>query len=178
MLVTPEENRTQWRIQGALPAPPPRTKIFLISCSFLENLANLYISTPPESWCPLLLEILDPPLGDPSLKMDRQILDARPSAQFSSFFRKIWLDYRLAPLFGLGQSWIRSCSRMPTSHFPTIGKGGGPCMVRSIRTSLNMCGLWETRSGVPMKARGPQITHVICNRPMALWVMVAMDRHA
>ena len=43
--------------------PPHRTKIFLISCSFSENLANLYSDTSLlEGWRPLLREILDPPL--------------------------------------------------------------------------------------------------------------------
>ena len=46
---------------------PLRTKIFLISCSFWENPANLYVgaSPPPprlEGWPLLLRGILDPPL--------------------------------------------------------------------------------------------------------------------
>ena len=42
---------------------PPWTKIFLISCSFLENLANLYAAAPLlEGWHPLLWGVLDPPL--------------------------------------------------------------------------------------------------------------------
>ena len=41
---------------------PLLTKIFLISCSFWENPANLYVSTPPEGWRPLLRRILYPPL--------------------------------------------------------------------------------------------------------------------
>ena len=36
---------SQWRIQGGAP-PPPRTKIFLILCSFWENPANLYVGAP------------------------------------------------------------------------------------------------------------------------------------
>ena len=35
---------------------PPRSKIFPISCSFLENLGKIV------GWRPLLREILDPPL--------------------------------------------------------------------------------------------------------------------
>ena len=39
----------QWRIQGERPRrmPPLQTKIFLISCSFWENPAYLYVSAPP-----------------------------------------------------------------------------------------------------------------------------------
>ena len=45
------------------PPPPPRTKISLISCSFEENLVNLYGWRPLlEGWRPLLRGILDPPL--------------------------------------------------------------------------------------------------------------------
>ena len=44
-----------------LDAPPP-VQILSISCSFRENLAKSYVGVPPESWCPLLGEILDPPL--------------------------------------------------------------------------------------------------------------------
>ena len=47
----------QWRIQG-----PLRSKIFLFSCSFWGNLANLYVGAPLEDWRPLLWGILDPPL--------------------------------------------------------------------------------------------------------------------
>ena len=36
---------SQWRIQGGAP-PTPRTKIFLILCSFWENPANLYVGAP------------------------------------------------------------------------------------------------------------------------------------
>ena len=39
----------QWRIQGGRPL---RTKIFLISCSFWENPANLYVGAPTRSWRP------------------------------------------------------------------------------------------------------------------------------
>ena len=61
------QNPSQWRIQGGgtpgVRPPPLRTKIFLISCSFSENLANLYAGAPLlEDWRPLLWEILDPPL--------------------------------------------------------------------------------------------------------------------
>ena len=54
----------QWRIQGAPPVCAPlRTKIFLISCSFWENPANLYVGAPPpRDWRPLLRGILYPPL--------------------------------------------------------------------------------------------------------------------
>ena len=31
---------------------PVRTKLFLISCSFWGNLANLYVSVPPQGWRP------------------------------------------------------------------------------------------------------------------------------
>ena len=51
---------SQWRIQGG--APPLRTKIFLILCSFWENPANLYVGAPPRSLRPLLRGILYPPL--------------------------------------------------------------------------------------------------------------------
>ena len=37
------------------------SQICLISCSFWENLANLYVGA-PEGWRPLLWEILGPPL--------------------------------------------------------------------------------------------------------------------
>ena len=48
---------------GAPGACPPWTKIFLISCSFLENLANLYAPAPLlEGWHPLLWGVLDLPL--------------------------------------------------------------------------------------------------------------------
>ena len=46
---------------GASP-PPLQTKIFLILCSFWENLTNLYVVAPPRSWRPLLRGILYPPL--------------------------------------------------------------------------------------------------------------------
>ena len=43
--------------------PPLGVQILSISCSFWENLAKLYVGAPPpESWRPLLGEILDPPL--------------------------------------------------------------------------------------------------------------------
>ena len=42
--------------------PPPRPKIFLISCSFSENLTKSYVGAPPEGQRPLLQGILDPPL--------------------------------------------------------------------------------------------------------------------
>ena len=46
-------------------APPLGTKILLISCSFWENPANLYVGAPPpRSWRPLLWGILYPPLSD------------------------------------------------------------------------------------------------------------------
>ena len=35
--------------------------------------------------------------------------------------------------------------------------------------------LWRPGFGFPCR-RGGQITHLICNRPIALWVVVAMDR--
>ena len=44
----------QWRIQGGRPwRALLRTKIFLISCSFRENLANLCVGAPPPpaGWC-------------------------------------------------------------------------------------------------------------------------------
>ena len=42
---------------------PPWVQILSISCSFWENLAKSYVGAPPPgSWCPLLGEILDPPL--------------------------------------------------------------------------------------------------------------------
>ena len=40
----------------------PPAQIPTISCSFWENMAKSYVSAPPESWRPLLWEILDPPL--------------------------------------------------------------------------------------------------------------------
>ena len=43
-------------------APPLRSKIFLISCSFFENLTKSYVGAPLEGWRPLLQGILDPPL--------------------------------------------------------------------------------------------------------------------
>ena len=43
-------------------ARPPRPKIFLISCSFSENLTKLYVGAPLEGQRPLLQEILDPHL--------------------------------------------------------------------------------------------------------------------
>ena len=57
----------QWWIQGGagpcVRLLPLRTKIFLFSFSFWENLANLYVGTPPpEDWRPLLWGILDPHL--------------------------------------------------------------------------------------------------------------------
>ena len=56
-------HRIQWIHPVADPRPPLRTKIFLISCSFSENLANLYAGAPLlEGWRPLLRGILDPPL--------------------------------------------------------------------------------------------------------------------
>ena len=39
-------SRGNWA-PGATTPPPPRTKIFLISCSFWENPANLYVGAPP-----------------------------------------------------------------------------------------------------------------------------------
>ena len=42
--------------------PAPRPKIFLISYSFLENLAKSYAGAPSPGWRPLLRGILDPPL--------------------------------------------------------------------------------------------------------------------
>ena len=42
---------------------PPTAKIFLISCSFWENPANLYVGAPPpRGWRPLLRGILYPSL--------------------------------------------------------------------------------------------------------------------
>ena len=41
---------------------PAGGQILSNSCSFWENLAKLYVGTPLGSWCPLLGEILDPPL--------------------------------------------------------------------------------------------------------------------
>ena len=57
---TPSSDRTGGAPGGHL----PRTKISLISCSFWENLANLYVSVPPspQGWCLLLRGILDPNL--------------------------------------------------------------------------------------------------------------------
>ena len=46
-----------------LDAPPPGVQILSISCSFWENLAKSYVGASPESWRPLLGEILDPPLN-------------------------------------------------------------------------------------------------------------------
>ena len=43
-------------------APPPRPKMFSISCSFSQNLAKSYVGAPPKGWRPLLRGILDPPL--------------------------------------------------------------------------------------------------------------------
>ena len=61
------ERALQWRIQeGGSPGahPPLQTKIFLISCSLSENLANLYAGALLlEGWLPLLRGILDPPLN-------------------------------------------------------------------------------------------------------------------
>ena len=71
---TMSRNCFQWWIQVgvALPARAPiRTKMFLILRSFfLENLANLYVSTSPlEGRRPLLGGFLDPPLvSDSALK--------------------------------------------------------------------------------------------------------------
>ena len=46
-----------------LDARTPGVQILLISCSFRENLAKLYVGAPlPQSLSPLLGEILDPPL--------------------------------------------------------------------------------------------------------------------
>ena len=45
-----------------LDTPPLGVQILSISCSFWENLAKSYVGAPPESWRPLLGEILDPPL--------------------------------------------------------------------------------------------------------------------
>ena len=59
----------QWRIQGgggSSPGahPPLQTKIFLISCSLSENMANLYAGALIlEGWRPLLRGILDPSLN-------------------------------------------------------------------------------------------------------------------
>ena len=51
--------------RGRPGASPLQTKIFLISCSFSEILANLYAGAPVlEGWRPLLWEIPDPPLND------------------------------------------------------------------------------------------------------------------
>ena len=52
-------SKSQFRIQGGAPrcVPPLRTKIFLISCSFWENPANLYVGAP--------LEVGAPPTGNP-----------------------------------------------------------------------------------------------------------------
>ena len=45
------------------PPPPLRTNIFLISCSFSENLGNVYAGAHLlEGWRPLLRGIMDPPL--------------------------------------------------------------------------------------------------------------------
>ena len=56
-----------------LDAPsPPGDQILSISCSFKEILAKSYVGAPlpPESWRPLLGEILDPPLqGTSSLPL-------------------------------------------------------------------------------------------------------------
>ena len=43
-------------------APPLGTEFSLISCSFRGILIKSYPGAPPESWRPLLGEILDPPL--------------------------------------------------------------------------------------------------------------------
>ena len=50
--------RHQWRIQGALPPPPPRTKIFLISCSFWKKIWHICMLAPPQRMTP-------PPTGNP-----------------------------------------------------------------------------------------------------------------
>ena len=49
----------QWRIYGGGALPP---KIFSISCSFSQNLANSYVGASLEGWRPLLRGILDLPL--------------------------------------------------------------------------------------------------------------------
>ena len=62
--------------KGAPPACPPplRTKIFLISCSFSEILANLYAGAPVlEGWRPLLWGIPDPPLTSIDIQKDTEI---------------------------------------------------------------------------------------------------------
>ena len=49
--------------RGRAPGTPLRTKIFLITCSVWENLANLLVGAPLlEGWRPLLRGIVDPPL--------------------------------------------------------------------------------------------------------------------
>ena len=60
---------------GAHPARAPlRSKIFSISCSFLENLTKLYVGAPLEGWGLLLQGILDPPLTNQTSRRKENIL--------------------------------------------------------------------------------------------------------
>ena len=55
----------QWRIYIVkfwTRAPPLGPKFFQFHAVFWENLAKSYVGAPLGSWCPLLGEILDPPL--------------------------------------------------------------------------------------------------------------------
>ena len=81
---------------------------------------------PPGSWCPLLGEILDPPLSrdlanlgdfEPTLRealadLHSKILDARPPSRsnflhFHTVYGEIWPNNRLAPPPPSRKSWIR-----------------------------------------------------------------------
>ena len=58
---------------GTLGAPPPpRTKIFLISCSFLGKSGKCVC------WGPLLQRILDPPPGGPKMKPNQKKIKCKP----------------------------------------------------------------------------------------------------
>ena len=50
--------------KGAARDACPPVQILSISCSFWEDLAELYVGPPLGSWRPLLGEILDPPLDN------------------------------------------------------------------------------------------------------------------
>ena len=95
---------------------PLGVRILSISCIFGENLAKLYVGAPLGSWCPLLGEILDPPLSrdlanlddfEPTLReavadLHSKILDARPPSRsnflhFHTVYGEIWPNNRLAP---------------------------------------------------------------------------------